>query len=161
MDGRLLKACQLLMEFAAAQLEQTADDGEQGSEDTGQGTGDRGQRSADEKQWTTDRPMTDYGDNPNFDPARFDELRRVGAAAAAPASVSEPGFESGPMKMEKTVAPEAPLFPTPPRSAFSVQPLTHESEARRESQTVRSGGPTASLTMRDISDHFERDARRY
>ena len=35
MDGRLLKACQLLMEFAAAQLEQVAEDREQGSEDRG------------------------------------------------------------------------------------------------------------------------------
>ena len=156
MDSRLLKACQLLMEVAAAQL------AEAGEEPNFQSPDEFGweRRSSSEPEPVRTRrprpndatePITVYGDNPNFDPARFTALRRGETAAT-------PMFD--------------PVLDATVRTPFAVPPAyaseenheirnVREPAVRQENRDAVRDGPAATLTMRNISDHFERDARRY
>jgi len=107
--------------------------------------------------------MTVYGDNPNFDPVRFAELR----SGRTDSVVQQPEAESAAPIPEPTPAEVfRPPFVTPPAygwdaaggAVLNVPPLP---EPPRAFPAPEPAGPVAALTMRDISDHFERDARRY
>jgi hypothetical protein len=178
MDARILTACRLLMEVAAAQLsEAAASAGRDGDSPVTREAGAL--------------PFSAPGDNPRFEPARFAALRRdaeapspASAPPAAPAlslaavqsvpAASEPAPE--PYRPAPAPAPRAPSPETvSPRDAsaapFAPRPVWAAESAAEPAPALASApayplpesaqAPVAALTMKDISDHFERDARRY
>jgi len=172
MDSRLLTACRLLMEVAAAQLDgqgrQTVNN-EQRTVDTDElRTGNHAHREPEP-------PVITYGDNPNFDPARFAELRRGQQETVvrphADTVVPEPepirtlergGWgENGEEFIDYVYPNEPPGSQRPMTIAQRPAPAPPLSTLNSPLSTPGPSGPPATLTMQDISDHFERDARRY
>ncbi len=146
MDPRLLTACRLLMEVTAAQLERAE---ASGLEDESAG-----------QDLETPEPVA--GDNPQFDPGRFASMkqRRHTPPGAPGQTRTAPGAPG-------TTAPaaQAASFAAPGRHPAWAADMTAPPVAATGGAgtvfPVPQDMPVAAMTMQDISDHFERDARRY